>query len=74
MLSIVAGFHVPVIPLIEVVGSNGAVAPEQKGAMASNVGTTLGLTVMFKVVVPAFDPIAPDLFRRHSSCFTNNVY
>ena len=39
--------------LVDVVGSVGAVAPEQIGAIASNVGTTFGLTVTFKVVVVA---------------------
>ena len=56
VLSTVAGLQVPVIPLIEVVGSIGAAAPEQNGAMASNVGTTLVLTVMVKVVVVAHCP------------------
>ena len=56
MLSTVAGLHVPVIPLLEVVGKTGAVAPEQKGAMASNVGTMLVLMLMVKVVVVAHCP------------------
>ena len=33
-----AGAQVPVIPLLEVVGSGDSVAPEQIGATASNVG------------------------------------
>ena len=49
----VAGLHVPVILFVDVVGSVGAVAPEQIGAIASNVGVMLGLTVMFKVAVVA---------------------
>ena len=52
-MSIVAGLHVPVILLVDVVGSVGAVAPEQIGAIALNVGTMFGLTVMFNVVVVA---------------------
>jgi acetyl-CoA carboxylase alpha subunit len=48
-----AGLHVPVILFVDVVGSAGAVAPEQIGAIAANVGTTLGLTVTFKVAVVA---------------------
>jgi hypothetical protein len=48
-----AGAHVPVIPLLEVVGSGAKVAPEQIGATAVNVGVTFGLTVMVKVVVVA---------------------
>ena len=53
VLSTVAGFHVPVILLVDVVGRVGAVAPEQMGVIALNVGTIFGLTVMFNVVVVA---------------------
>ena len=53
VLLTVAGLHVPVILLVDVVGSTGAVVPEQMGAIASNVGAMFGLTVMFKVVVVA---------------------
>ena len=53
VLSTVAGPHVPVILFVDVVGSIGAVAPEQMGAIALNVGTIVGLTVMFNVVVVA---------------------
>ena len=56
VLSTVAGLHVPVIPLLEVVGSIGAAVPEQKGDMASNVGVIPELTVMFKVVVEEHCP------------------
>jgi hypothetical protein len=45
-----------VIPLLDVVGNAGAGAPEQIGAIASNVGTVLGLTVTVKVVVVAHWP------------------
>ena len=51
-----AGAHVPVIPLLEVVGSGVKVAPEQIGATAVNVGVTFGLTVMVKVAVVAHCP------------------
>jgi hypothetical protein len=42
VLSTVAGLHVPVILFVDVVGSIGAVAPEQMGAIALNVGTIVG--------------------------------
>ena len=48
-----AGDHVPVMPLLEVVGNAVRVAPEQMGATAVNVGVILGLTVIVKVVVVA---------------------
>ena len=48
-----AGAQVPVIPLLDVVGSAVRVAPEQMGATAVNVGVMFGLTVMVKVVVVA---------------------
>ena len=52
----VAGLQVPVIPLFEVVGKTGDVAPEQIGAIASNVGVTVGLTVIAIVAVVAHCP------------------
>ena len=48
-----AGDHVPVIPLLEVVGSAVSVAPEQIGATAVNVGVMFGFTVMVNVAVVA---------------------
>ena len=48
-----AGVQVPVIPLLDVVGSGDKVDSEQIGATAVNVGVTFGLTVMVKVVVVA---------------------
>jgi hypothetical protein len=48
-----AGAQVPVIPLLEVVGSGDKVAPEQIGATAVNVGVTFGLTVIVIVAVVA---------------------
>jgi hypothetical protein len=51
VLSTVAGFHVPVIPSLDVSGKTGAVVPIQKGAIAVNAGTVLGeLTVTVSVV------------------------
>ena len=43
----------PVILLVDVVGSAVRVAPEQMGATDVNVGVILGLTVIVKVVVVA---------------------
>ena len=51
-----AGFHVPVMPLVEVVGKTGAGAPLHIAATAVKVGTTLLLTVTFSVVVVAHCP------------------
>ena len=48
-----AGDQVPVIPLLEVVGSGDKVAPEQIGATGAKVGVALVLTVMASVVVVA---------------------
>ena len=45
----VDGDQVPVIPLVEVPGSVGAVAPSQNAGMGSKSGVTFGLTVMVKV-------------------------
>jgi len=51
-----AGDQVPVIPLVDVVGSAVRVAPEQIGAIALNVGVIFGLTTIVKVVVVAHCP------------------
>ena len=53
MLLIVAGLHVPVIPLVDVPGNTGAVAPLQilNDVPKLKVGVTRGFTVAVKVVV-----------------------
>ena len=51
-----AGAHVPVIPLLEVVGSGAIVVPEQIGPTAVNVGVMLALTTIVMVVVVAHCP------------------
>ena len=47
------GAQLPVMPLVEVVGSADKVVPEQIGATALNVGVTFGLIVIVKVAVVA---------------------
>ena len=51
-----AGDHVPLIPLVEVVGNADKVAPEHIGETAAKVGVTFGLTVIVNVVVVAHCP------------------
>ena len=51
-----AGAHVPVIPLLEVVGNAVSVAPEQMGPTGLNVGVIFGLTVIANVVAVAHCP------------------
>ena len=53
---IVAGLHVPVIPLLEVAGSVGATEPAQNAGMAVKVGVTFGVTVTSSVVTVAQRP------------------
>jgi hypothetical protein len=48
-----AGDHVPVMPLVDVVGKAASVVPEHMGATAVNVGVIFGLTVIVNVVVVA---------------------
>ena len=50
------GDHVPVMPLVDVVGNADKVAPEHIGATALNVGVIFGLTVIVSVVVVAHCP------------------
>ncbi len=49
----VAGLHVPLIPLVEVPGKAAGAAPTQYGPRAVNVGVTLAFTVTFMVAVVA---------------------
>ena len=49
----IAGDHVPVIPLVEIVGNAANVAPEQIAATCVNVGVVFGVTVIvIGAVVP----------------------
>ncbi len=52
----IAGLHVPVIPLLELVGKGLKTSPEQIGATAVNVGTAAVFIVMVNVAVVAHDP------------------
>ena len=49
----VDGLHVPVIPLLDVAGNVGAVAPLQMLVAKLKPGVILGFTVTVKVVVVA---------------------
>ena len=51
-----AGAHVPVIPLLDVVGRAVNVAPEQIGDTALKVGAMFGFTVIVMVAVVAHCP------------------
>jgi hypothetical protein len=54
----VAGLHVPVIPLLDVVGSVGAVLFWQSGPIAVNDGVICGSMVMLSVATVAHSPLA----------------
>ena len=58
MLLIVDGLHVPVIPLVDVVGNTGAFPPSQIVNVVPklNVGVMFGLTVTVNVWVVAHKP------------------
>jgi hypothetical protein len=51
-----AGAHVPVTPLLDVVGSGESGAPAQIAATWVNAGVTFGLTVIVIVAVVAQRP------------------
>ncbi len=51
-----AGVHVPLMPLVEVVGNGASGSPEHIAATAAKVGVINGLTVMVNVVVVAHCP------------------
>jgi hypothetical protein len=56
VLLTVAGLHVPIIPLVEVVGRTGAGDPLQIGAMALKVGVVGEFTVTVSVAPVAHCP------------------
>ena len=56
VLLTVDGDHVPVTPLLEVVGKTGAAEPLHIGAGVVNVGTVCGVTVTVSVAVVAQSP------------------
>ena len=58
VLSIVAGLHVPVTPLLEEEGRTGATDPLHIGAGVVNVGVVCALTVTVIVAVVAHWPAA----------------
>ncbi len=51
-----AGDHVPVIPLVEVVGKAVSVDPEQNGPTDENVGVMFGVIVIVSVAGVAHCP------------------
>ena len=51
-----AGDHIPVMPLLDVVGRADNVAPEQIAATGVKVGVTFALTVIVIVAVVAQSP------------------
>ena len=53
---LIAGDHVPDIPLLLVVGKGGMLSPEQKGPTGLNVGVVSALTVIVIVVEIAHSP------------------
>ena len=58
VLLTIAGLQVPAIPFVDVVGSIGATAPLQIGAITLKFGNTEGLTVTVSVVGVAHCPTA----------------
>ena len=52
VLSIKAGLHVPLIPLVEIVGNEGIVSPAQKGPIWLKLGGWVGIiTTVMSVAV-----------------------
>ena len=73
-----AGDHVPVIPLVEVVGKALKAAPEQIGPTWVKVGVTLELTVIVKPELVAGEPVKHGeafevIIQAITSVFTKSV-
>ena len=58
-----AGLHVPVRPLLDVVGNIGAVDPAQKGGKLLNVGVNTGLDK----ITPVFSRVVHPLITNWNS-------
>ena len=58
VLSIDAGLHVPLIPLVEVVGNEGIVSPTQKGPIWLKVGGWVGIITTIMSVTVAQSPVS----------------
>ena len=56
LVLIVAGLHVPVIPLLDVAGNTGAVLFWHSGPICVNVGVTCELITMFMAVITPHCP------------------
>jgi len=56
VLLTIAGLHVPLMPLVEVVGNTGAVLPAHIAAMGAKLVVNIGLTVTVIVVGTAHEP------------------
>ena len=50
-MSTIDGLHVPVMPLVEVLGNIGANVPLQREVGKENVGVIIGFTVRFNVAI-----------------------
>ena len=55
-MSIVAGIHVPFIPLLDVVGKGPIASPKHIGSIGVNVGVTVGIISTVRVVPEAHCP------------------
>jgi uncharacterized membrane protein (DUF485 family) len=53
---LIAGDHVPVIPLFDVVGNADKLTPEQIDDTCVNVGVVFGVTVIVMAAVVAHNP------------------
>ena len=56
VLSIEVGLHVPLMPLVEVVGNEGIVSPTQKGPIWLKVGGWVGIITTVMSVAVAQSP------------------
>jgi hypothetical protein len=57
MLSITDGFHVPVMPLLEVADNVGGVLPAQKGAIRLKLGVNKGFDRIIPVLSSVMQPL-----------------
>ena len=72
-LFITAGFQVPVIPLLDVVGNIGAVVPEQNGGIATNVDVKIGFDKMIPVKRFVVQPLIITIKLEYNPLFNPGI-
>ena len=73
VLSITAGFHVPLIPLVDVAGNTGGVFPEHIGGTETNVGMNIGFDRTIPMERVVVEPLFSNEKFEYSPAFKPDI-